>query len=979
MSKNTIMKTIELAGKGQTYPVMKLVTDNPDMAALISKMVSNPATPVTYDNKGHRTIAEPNSYEFRNTAWRTARNASDAKAVMQMLPDMELSAQILVSSILSPKDMMTTELIFQAPENVVNNQISSEMLRIIRQHFDQVYKIKPMLGKILRDILFEKGSYVCAVIPENSLDEIINRHTTITMEGISELVYRDGKVRNIGILGPSKVPNNGSNNSDPLPRVSLESFAQYDFRTAHRNVDPCLNMEGFKDNIPLQNPYLLVTDNPDVLKFPKIQTKLTQQRVNDSLKHIGNSLAARVNKNSSIALEAMAKNRITNQNKLSDRELTSAIYKNASNTHENVALLKTDQQLKRKSVSNPLIMDLPSESVIPVHVPGQEERHIGYFVLLDMNGNPLSSSSDKDYYSELTDRMNGIGSNSNGFPSQLLTRIQSMYNGFDCSKKEHLDYSTRVYADMIEQDLIARLKNGVYTNGVQLARNEEVYRIMLSRTFSRQQTQMLFLPVELVTYYAFRYTADGIGKSLMDDMKVLNSLRAMTMFANVMASIRNSVAQTNVKLKLDEHDPDPYKSIERMMNEIVRAKQQSFPLGANSPVDIVNWLQRAGYQWAFEGHPGLPDIQVEFSESSTNYPKPDNELEENLRKRAIMSTGLNPETVDNGFSGEFATSVVANNVLLSRRVMQIQEQFCPLLNDNIQKIILATPSLLDDLRAVIENGYDTIKLEDEQRKKICFGLTDEKSAIIDYVLLMWIHGMETQLPRPNSVTLENQFTAYETYAKVLDQLLDAWINESFFTTETGGDVAQHVTTMRNAVRAHFIRKWSAENGVMPELSDITAMTEDGKAQTDFWEMQQSHMESLMKTMSSFMKNLQPSKDKTNALIAGSTDLDNIRAPVSSTDTGTTGSDFDTDLGGDDLGDTDSLEGTDSLNQNTDELSDSADTDNADNDIPASDLNESGSTEKVDEESITDETKLSTDNADVAKSKISTYIYNTKST
>jgi hypothetical protein len=973
------MKTIGLANQGQTYPVMKLVSDNPDMAALISKMVSNPATPIAYDNEGKRSFTQPNTYEFRNMAWKTARNASDARAIMQMLPDMELSAQILVSSILSPKDMMTTEIIFQAPENIVNNQISSELLRIIRQHFDQVYKIKPMLGKILRDILFEKGSYVSAVIPENSLDEIINRHTTISLEGISELVDKDGKVRNIGILGPSKklAPQTSTSEStDPLPGVSLESFAQYDFRTAHRDIDNKMHVQGFDNGNDVENPYLLVTDNPDILKFPKIQDKLTTQRVNDSLKHIGNSLAAKVNRNSSIALETIARNRITNQNKLTDREMSSVIYKNASNTHVAVTALKTNEQLKRKSVSHPLIIELPSESVIPVHVPGQEEKHIGYFVLLDMNGNPLNSASDKDYYSELSERMNGT-SNAGGFPSQLITRIKSMYNGFDCTQKEHLDYSTRVYADMIEQDLIARLRNGVYTNGVQLARNEEVYRIMLARTLSRQQTQMLFLPVELVTYYAFRYNADGIGKSLMDDMKVLNSLRAMTMFANVMASIRNSVAQTNVKLKLDEHDPDPYKSIERMMNEIVRAKQQSFPLGTNSPVDIVNWLQRAGYQFAFEGHPGLPDVQVEFTEGATNYPKPDSDLEDSLRKRAIMATGLNPETVDNGFNGEFATSVVANNILLSRRVMQIQEQFCPLLNDNIQKIILATPSLLDSMRGVFENGYESIKVDDELKKIVSTGVADEKSAIIDYLLLEWIRGMETQLPRPNSVTLENQFASYETYVKVLDQLLDAWINESFFTQETGGDISQHVVTMRAAVRAHFIRKWSAENGVMPELSDITAMDEDGSAQTNFWEMQEDHMKALMKTMSNFMSQIQPEKDKTDTALSTNTDLAEVTAPVSSpSDAENTGLD---DISGD-LDDTDITETSTDNNQDTIEVqSDSKQNDPLDNELVVDDSNDTESSDKTTVESIKEPTVPEMTDVNKDKAKTLTYVYTTKST
>lgn len=903
MSKQTIMKTISLANSGKSYPVMKLVNDNPELAALISKMVTSPATRGTYGAGGSREIAQPNTYEFRNLSWKTARNSSDAKAVMQMLPDMELSAQILVSSILSPKDMMTTELIFQAPDGIVTNQVSNELLRLVRQHFDQVYKIKPLLSKMLRDILFEKGSYISAVIAENSLDEIINRHTAITMEGISELVDREGRIRPLGLLGKPDATDNGE---DPKPTISLEGFKEYSFTTA-ASIDSRVNMKGKMGNesVMIPNPYLIVTDNPDVLKLPRVQEKLTSQKVDSALRN-EQSLRSRVVRNSTAAMEAIAGGRKTMQ-RLNDREMATVIYKNASNVHTPVAIVKTNEQLKRKSVSSPLIMELPPESVIPVHVPGQEDKHIGYFVLLDINGNPINANSDKDYYAELSERMNNATSG-NSFPSQLLTRIKSMYTGFDCSNQEHLDYSARVYADMVEQDLLARLRNGVYANGASLARNEEVYRIMLSRTFARQQTQMLFLPVSLVTYYAFRYNADGIGKSLMDDMKVLNSLRAMVMFANVMASVRNSVAQTNVKLKLDEQDPDPYKTIERMMSEIVRAKQQSFPLGANSPVDIVNWLQRAGYQFAFEGHPGLPDVQVEFGESSTNYPKPDSELEENLRKRSIMSTGLNPETVDNGFNGEFATSVVANNILLSRRVMQIQEQFTPLLTDNIQKIMMATPSLLDEMRAIIDTNYDSLNLDEQFVNEISAGAVNGKQAVVDYLLLEWINGLEVLLPRPNTVTLENQFSAYETYVKVLDQLLDAWINESFFTEETGGDVAQHVTTMRNVVRAHFIRKWVAENGVMPELSDITAVSDDGKPQTDFWSMQQSHIESLMKTMTKFMSNLQPLKDASNTILSQTTDSEETAGAGGSADT-YSGGGGDT-FGGDGFGEDDGLGGGD---------------------------------------------------------------------
>ena len=897
MSKNTILKTIELANTGKQYPVLDVVRSNPELAATISKLIS-PAQPAQYNNKGERTIATPNTYQFRNISWKTARNAADAKTTMQMLPDMELSAQILVSSILSPKDMMTTELIFQAPEDVVPAQISNELLTHIRTHFEQVYKIKPMLGKILRDVLFERGSYIAAVIPENSLDELINRHTAVTLESVSDLVDSKGKIRPLGILGPNQVK---EETNDPEPAISMEDFKAFDVRAVRPTIDGQVQMHLTPNSTATTaNPYLLVTDNPDVLKLPKLKTKLTNQRISSLVGGL-NPLQRSVQHNAVLAMEA-ARHRQgvgTREKRLTERELGSVLYKDTSRTHQEIALVKTQEQVTRRPVALPLIMELPPEAVIPVHVPGQEDKHIGYFILLDMNGHPINSNSDKDYYNELSDRMNSNSSSS--FPGQLTSRIQSMYTGFDCSNREHLDYSARVYADMVEQDLMARLRNGVYTNGVSLGRNEEVYRIMLARTLAKQQTQLLFMPVELVTYFAFRFNADGIGKSLMEDMKVLNSLRSIMMFSNVMAGVRNSVGQTNVKIKLDERDPDPTKTIDMTISEIIRARQQSFPLGTNSPVDLVNWLQRAGYNFTFEGHPDIPDVGIDFSESNTNYPKPDAELEENLRKRSILATGLNPETVDNGFNGEFATSVVANNILLSRRVMQIQEQFTPLLTDHLRKVAMASPDLIDSMRQTIANGYEKIKLDEEIKKEIVGGQVDEKAAIVEYILLEFLRGIEVELPKPNTVTLENQSTAFESYVKMLDQLLDAWISDSIITTEVAGNVGENVATIRNIVRAYYIRKWQAENGVMPELSEITATDEDGEPSVNFWESHQNHVKSLVKSMGKLMVELEPVKQASDTILAAKTNIEGGGGAQDESsfgsDTGGGGGDDDFGLGG----------------------------------------------------------------------------------
>lgn len=882
MSKTAdILKQVVAVDDGEKFPVMSVIRSNPALAAAISKLRSDGQQP-RYGKGGQRELMAPNTMAFRQQSERTMNEIKDAEGVMSILPDIELSAQILISSIMSPKDMVTVELLFAGPDGVLPNQVGMEIIALVRKHFDQTYKIKNDLELILRDMLFDKGAHVRLVLPENSLDEFINRHAplAVAMEsinvGYNEVFNSDGTPKPLGFLGNG---NNGVPQAETA--IKFENFAN----PSPTSVDGSVSIENYKaynneTHAPVGNEkvvqkldFLFVTDNFAVLSTPRAMAGLRQLQVAEKLK-----THTRTN---GIAMEgfdaSMYEQRNVVRQKLSDRELTTALFKHANTKADNVSSLKTQQQLKRTTIGNPLVMELPTESVIPVHVPGQPEKHVGYFVLLDNSGHPISIKNKSDYYSDLAGRM-GTNVGTSSLPSQVIARTKSMMGGFDCSNSEHLDYSARVYGDLITADLLARLRNGIYTNGVALGTNDDVYRIMLARTLQQQRTQILFVPVELVTYFAFRFNADGIGRSILSDTKIINALRSTLMFANTMAAIRNSIGMTTVDFKLDPEDPDPTKSLEIMMSEVLRSRQQAFPLNTQSPADIVYQLQRGGYQFTYSDHPGLPDVKVEFGERQSNYPKPDTELEESLRKRSIMAYGLNPETVDTAFSGEFATTVTQNNIMLTRRVMQLQDRFTPLLTSHLVKYIRASEVMMSEITDLISDNYDKIKLPSEIEEKFNFGdnvdlrKKVEKSIIVEHLVEMFLEGMEVTLPRPDTVTIENQSTAFDSYIKLLDQALDAWLNKEFFSQELAGDITGMVDSVRASVKAYYIRKWFSDNGVMPELAEMTAQDSEGVPRIQFWNEQKNHIESLMKSLAALGAGLKPMNDATNK-VAGDIGLD----------------------------------------------------------------------------------------------------------
>lgn len=862
---NSFKRVIGAANSGKRFPIMSVVRDDPQMAAVIAKMVSPRETP-NFGQDGNRETAMPNVGHFKTISDQTSQNINDAQTTFEVLPDIQLAAQILVSSTLAPKDMNTTELTYSHGEGLMAPDVSAALIAFVRQHFEEDYKIKPLLYKMLMDALFLKGSYPIAVIPENSIDEIINGQGRITLESLSSEINTDGSVKPMGLLGPAyakSVPTA----ERTAPGLSLEGLNTYSVDTA---IDQRVTFQGILDK-PVSDSYLSVTDNLSLLKIPMINQKIRESRIKNQV--------------GSRAMEALSGN-----SKLNDRELTGLIYKNRQYAYMPIASLKTQEQLNRNTVGNPMVLHLPSESVIPVYVPGSMEQHVGYFLLVDSDGNPVTKSLNPDHYSELGSRLNGSGS----FSSAMMSKVRNQMSGFDPANRDHLNYSAKAYGDMVEQDLLARLRNGVYGNGVAIAKQEEVYRIMFARALAKKHTQLLFIPVELMTYIALDFNENGVGKSLLDNMKIINSMRSMLTFANTMASLRNSVGRTEVKLKFDDSDPNPKKTLETAMAEILRTRQAAFPLGMNAPADMVDWLGRAGINFTYDGHPGMPDVNIEFSEKNSNYPKPDTDLEDSLRKRSIMSLGVPPTAVDATFESEFATSIVTSNVLMAKQVIQIQDKYTPLISQFMRKYMMNSENMINGLRTILENNFDKLRAEpadSEVAKKAIEQFKkdgkDEKvkaarTAVVLARLNNFLATFEVSLPKPNSVTLENQLNALETYTKALDATIDAWISDKFFTDSTGGEVAAQVETVKEVVKAYFVRKWLAENGVMTELGALTTEDGDGKPTLDLFAIQKNHIDSLSASMTDFFKDLKPIKDRSDQAMAKLGDVGESASATSET-------------------------------------------------------------------------------------------------
>jgi hypothetical protein len=257
---------------------------------------------------------------------------------------------------------------------------------------------------------------------------------------------------------------------------------------------------------------------------------------------------------------------------------------------------------------------------------------------------------------------------------------------------------------MLEENIVRRLKNGINEDSFKLSENQDIYQLMMARTFSNQYTRIVYIPEEFVTYYANDYHKNGIGKSITYGLTYLSSLRAMTRLAKVTGMLKTAIPITRVNVTFAEDDPDPHATAEMIAHDVLRYKAPPLPIGNNSPQMLADFLVRSGIEFNFEGSERFPGTKIEFETKSLQHSTPDDSTDDDMRKQQYMAMGVSPEMVDNGFSPEHATTVTKNHLLLSRRVITHQNKFEPSLAQEGRKSLQFDSLFLEEAHRVIEDN-----------------------------------------------------------------------------------------------------------------------------------------------------------------------------------------------------------------------------------------------------------------------------------
>ena len=268
-NNQSFRQVIEASRQGKPVPVLDVVRTHTSAAAMISKLIEpRVKNPVSKDSEGNNQISPasiPALFEYSRDI---AERSDNSEQVMNLFPETELAAQILISSVISPKDMTKGDVVITAPDNLKSASITARLLTKIREYFDKDYKIKSELPEILRNMLITNGSDPRMVIPENSIDDIINGSSKITLESLSDFIdVKTREFKSLGFLGNEPKKSTG---------YIQESFSYESQREYNPNVRLTNGVKEIDSNIK-------IIDNFAVLRLPEINAKNKRSYIEESI------------------------------------------------------------------------------------------------------------------------------------------------------------------------------------------------------------------------------------------------------------------------------------------------------------------------------------------------------------------------------------------------------------------------------------------------------------------------------------------------------------------------------------------------------------------------------------------------------------------------------------------------------------------------------------------------------------------------
>ena len=685
-----------------------------------------------------------------------------------LAPEIEQSRILVASSILSPNDLQDGEFQFTFP-NVPGVDTDPDLAKEIAEVYSEFFNKTQALGiksyDWIGDIQYRTGAVPVLILPCATQAEVVAR--------TPEDVNQDLKTLAGFASFEDYISKTSSEDDDYFYSRKKLTFRDVLSNEREKDIltDLIPSMESFGVQTPIQvnkNRTTIDTsrygDNYVAGLESMIATLKTKLEEGDILK---------VSENPEIVRFATIK-------KTDDRKDILGRINNKYGTDkvavEQTVILKTNPE-NIKHFGHPAILELPPESVIPVHIPGSPSEHIGYFILIDQHGQPLTIEASG--MANTGSRGCSPGSSAAAYESMFGSTSQQSYFG---SNNTISSSGNMIFQHLLDKYLRERMKGITGRGDLELSRMNAISTVMFHRLLEQKQTTLVYVPPPLLQYFAFDFRKDGTGKSKLEDIQFLLSLRTTLMMAQIVAMANDAVEHKKIEFGVDEKVANLEMVMELMANIFIAKNKLN---GSIDPSEIMRDMYSNALTIVPKNIPGLTDLSVEVQNGGGQSTKPDNELLEQITNLLISHLDVPPAALNQMSEPEFARSLVTYNLFFAKKIARYQRIWCTLIQDFVRTYTEFDPEFKKAIYKVLEaNGKkrsgEKLPSEVEKlKKKNPNKYTENMSAMLTAIL----DGVTVSLPSPNIVVDKSQFEELRAFMSNLEELAGHLFNQELVPSD----------------------------------------------------------------------------------------------------------------------------------------------------------------------------------------------------
>lgn len=721
---------------------------------------------------------------------RTAYRADQFNKMRALAPEIEQSAIIVASSILSPNDLKDGEFIFEfdrIPAVTADPDLSAALSSVYSDYFNDTLQLGKEVFNWLQDILYKDGAKAVLMLPpavQNKLrdrtrEDVIKDQTHIYDTDVSRILngYR------AGTESFSQYMSRSENRADDFlysgrpctwrDYLSHDTYGSTgDSRNYFTEIIPAMESLGVPIPAPL-NPAARGSTND--LPFPALESMMVNLRTK-----LEDGEAIRITENPEILRFRVSANNSVNKDMRSKIASKYGI-NNELNRFPEEELVTLDVDKDMTHFGHPTLIKLPIESVIPVIVPGNPSEHLGYFILLDENGEPLITKKAGP------ENPDGVLSPEGSLNNASYDAIfgDNTWRALSVNRANIQETGNAIFNHILDGYIRTRLTNIYGRSDLTISRFNSISTVLFYRLLERKNTTVVFAYTDLLHYFAFDYHDDGTGYAKTEEIGFLISMRTSFIVANIMSMARDAVVHKKITIGTDNANTN-IEGLMDMVYNVYNAKRKFNACNVN-PDDIIRDMYSDAVTIEPKNIPGLSEFSVETENvNGSNAANVNNELVEYLSNLIASHLDVPPAALNQMSEPEYAKSLVTYNLFFAKRIMERQNTFCkqftnfvrayvsfdPLLQQAIAKTIGA--HMKKDIGTSVPS--EVAKLAGKQPS----GYNDNAAtALVNSI----VHNVVVSLPNPNIVMDKAKFAEINDYISMVNDVADLYFNNDMIPSQ----------------------------------------------------------------------------------------------------------------------------------------------------------------------------------------------------